>query len=441
MLENLVEFLKEKGEKHQAISLLETLEKHAFSFDEYDSVAKSFFKIKEYERAIKSALNAYLTAYSNDLRWTSRYNLINVYNHANYPELAMKYIKQAEISIQDNIEISLEKAYSYFLLNQKDKAETLLSNILLNSENLPEEYENKIKFNLGTYYMYRDEFQKGLSLFLNEGKKLEFWKSVELPLKIWDKIPQKGKDIVICAEAGIGDEIINVRFLKYLKEKGMNPIWYTNRTDLVDVFNRNGFTSVSNLKEIKDEETLYSYSMSLPLDLNLQYENLWYGPYLKSSEEYDKKYEWMNSNKLKIGIRWQGNPDYDQDLHRSIPLEKIYETLKDVDADFYSLQKDNGLEEIHNFPNLIDMERYMESFEDTLSIINKLDIIITSCTSIAHASAAMGKRTIVIVPISAYYIWTHSTKQSPWYGDNVTLLRQQTPRTWDEPLSELKKYF
>jgi hypothetical protein len=29
-------------------------------------------------------------------------------------------------------------------------------------------------------------------------------------------------------------------------------------------------------------------------------------------------------------------------------------------------------------------------------------------------------------------------KQSPWYGDNVTLLRQEKPRKWDEPLRELK---
>jgi hypothetical protein len=50
----------------------------------------------------------------------------------------------------------------------------------------------------------------------------------------------------------------------------------------------------------------------------------------------------------------------------------------------------------------------------------------------------MGKKVIVITPISAYYVWSHSTKQSPWYGDNVTLLRQQKPRVWDNPLEELK---
>jgi len=45
------------------------------------------------------------------------------------------------------------------------------------------------------------------------------------------------------------------------------------------------------------------------------------------------------------------------------------------------------------------------------------------------------------VPISAYYTWSHSTKQSPWYGDNVTLLRQVKPRSWAEPIAELKDIF
>jgi len=72
-------------------------------------------------------------------------------------------------------------------------------------------------------------------------------------------------------------------------------------------------------------------------------------------------------------------------------------------------------------------------------MIHDMDIVITSCTSIGHASAAMGKRTIIITPISAYYTWCHSTAQSPWYGDNLTILRQEKPRSWDEPLVQLKK--
>jgi ADP-heptose:LPS heptosyltransferase len=109
-----------------------------------------------------------------------------------------------------------------------------------------------------------------------------------------------------------------------------------------------------------------------------------------------------------------------------------------LDANFFSIQRDTGLEELCDY-NIEDYSKYLTDFDQTLAIIENLDVLITSCTSVAHASAAMGKRTIIITPISAYYTWCHSMKQSPWYGDHVTILRQQKPRVWDEPLAELKE--
>ena len=439
MLEQLVNYLVGHGEKKQAISLLDTMHKHAWQFTEYDDLAKCYFKQKEYPKAIVCSERALITSYTNERIWTARTNLINVYNHANEPELALKYIKQALKSIPDDVDTKLEKAYSHFLMNERDKAEEILHDVLLNTKNLSEEYTTKIKFNLGTYYLYRDEFQKGLNLFLEEGKKLDYWQKAKLPFKYWEGGIQPGKTIILFAEAGIGDEIINVRFMKYLTDYGMNPIWLTDRKDMAEIFNRNGFKTITSKKDIpQEEDLLWTYPMNMPTSLSLDYTNLWYGPYIKSSEVYDAKYEWMKSDKTKIGIRWQGNPDYDNDLHRSVPLKEIYESVKHIDAEFYSLQRDVGLEEMDDFPGLIPMHEYMESFDDTLSIMNNLDIVITSCTSVAHGAAAMGKKTCIFVPISAYYTWSHSTKQSPWYGDNVTLLRQEKPRRWDEPLRELK---
>jgi ADP-heptose:LPS heptosyltransferase len=83
------------------------------------------------------------------------------------------------------------------------------------------------------------------------------------------------------------------------------------------------------------------------------------------------------------------------------------------------------------------LDDFMETYENTLKMIEQLDLVITSCTSIGHAAASMGKETIIITPISAYYTWCHSTEKSPWYGDNLTILRQEQPRTWKQPLKIL----
>ena len=439
MLEGLVNYLVAHGEKSQAMALLDTMHKHAWQFNEYDDLAKCYFKQKEYTRAIKCSKHALTTAYTNERIWAARINLINVYNHANQPELALKYVKQAEQSMPDDVDVKLEKAYANFLLNDKHTAESILQDVLTNSQHISDEYKTKIKFNLGTYALYRDEFQKGLTLFLEEGKKLDYWQKEKLPFTYWNGLIQPGKTVILLAEAGIGDEIINVRFMKLLLEVGMNPIWLTDRKDIAAMFNRNGFKTITNRRDIPTEDGIvWTYPMNLPTALKLEYEDLWHGPYLIADPIHIKKWSYIaESPRLKIGIRWQGSPSYDHDLHRSIELKGIYEAVKHLDADFYSLQKDNGLDELSDFPGIIELGSELYSWEDTLAVIKNLDFVITSCTSVAHASAALGKKTYIFVPISAYYIWSHSTKQSPWYGDNVTLLRQQKPRTWDDPLLEL----
>jgi ADP-heptose:LPS heptosyltransferase len=106
------------------------------------------------------------------------------------------------------------------------------------------------------------------------------------------------------------------------------------------------------------------------------------------------------------------------------------------------LQRDTGAEDVYQFPEIVPLhENHLKTFEETLAIISDLDIVITTCTSIAHASAAMGKRTYVFSPMSSYYVWCHSSKykHSPWYAEHVTLLRQKRPRHWNEPIEELKQ--
>jgi tetratricopeptide (TPR) repeat protein len=375
----------------------------------------------------------------------------------------------------DNAEIQLEKAYAYYLLNRKPEAQEILENVLKNAD-ISEETKIKINFNLGTYYLYQDRFQEGLRKFILDGAKMKLWntetifnRNEELDLPFWQGSPDV-KHLIVYAEAGIGDEIINIRFMKHLKERGITPYWYakwhgkaTNdeRKGLTQVFTNNGFTVINDLAEVsKIPGVQWTYSMHLPIYLDLQYEDLWDGPYLKADQTFVKKwslkiygYAWEQltyysgfkplpdklPKRLKIGIRWQGNPAYDHDLHRSYPIKQLYEAIGNKDYYYYSLQRDHGLEELKDFPGISDLSSELETIEDLFGAIANLDIIITSCTSIAHAAASMGKRVIVMTPISAYYVWSHSGDKSPWYGDNVTLLRQQRPRVWDEPIAQLKE--
>lgn len=443
MLIQLIDLLIKLNEKEAGLPLLNALSNHATELEQFDELSQCYFKLKKYEQAIILSELAYKKATAPEQEYSILSNLINLYNHFNYPEKAMELIERLEQIKPNDIDIILEKSFSLFLLNKKSEAEAILLQQVDNEE-LSVESKIKIKFNLGTYALYRDEFNKGLSLFLLEGQKLKFWRTQSPPLiqyKFWSGGSYPGKTIVLNSEAGIGDEIISVRFMKHIQEKtGMIPIWFTNRKDIANIFNNNGFKAITDKKKLPTSG-YWTFPMSIPVYLNLEYNDLWDKPYLKSLNNFNLKYDWMkNTSQLKIGLRWEGNPEYDQDLHRTIPLHDVYNKIKCENIEFYSLQRDTGLDVLELFPEIKDMSGYMTTFEETLSIINNLDIVITSCTSIAHASAAMGKRTFVFVPISAYYVWSHSMKQSPWYGDNVTILRQEIPRDWTKPIDELKYY-
>jgi ADP-heptose:LPS heptosyltransferase len=74
-----------------------------------------------------------------------------------------------------------------------------------------------------------------------------------------------------------------------------------------------------------------------------------------------------------------------------------------------------------------------------MACIENLDLVITSCTSIAHLAGAMGKPTWVIVPILPYHVWAYGDKHSPWYTELTRVFRQTKFGNWDDTFDLVKK--
>ena len=440
MLSSIIQFLKNTDELTTGKMLVDTFAKYASNATEYDNIAKWYMDMKDYPMAIKYAEKTLVNVSSNEAMQACRANLSKLYNHINDPVSSLRY---SSINLKlnpDNHDALMEQVFSYFLLNQKDKSEAILRE-LIQLPNLPDELIHRIKFNLGTYDLYKGRFQEGLRGFLLDGKKLGLWKNLTLPFKFWEGGIQPGKTILIVAEGGIGDEIINVRFTKHLEELGMIPIWYTTRRELVPIFTRQGVNVVTTLDKCPTD-ALWTYAMSLPIYLDLQPKDLWHGSYITPSAEYVNKWKQLlhtDSKKLKVGIRWTGNPLYEHDLHRSVPLDAIYDVVIDRDFELYSLQRDTGADDVKLYPDIIDLQDKLETFEDALGALSQMDIVITSCTSIAHASAALDiGKTIILAPISAYYTWASTTDTSTiWYSNNTKIVRQTKHACWNEPMNQL----
>lgn len=424
-----VEFLIHINQKEKAKQVLDIMKPLASSILEFDQLGKLYSELREFNDCLELAYKIYDKCQGQQEKWDARVNIIRAHLNLNQPIEALKYIEINEkLNFQDHPN-RMDKAMVLFLLNRKKEAEQILRKIL--SEPHDDDIDKRIKFNLGTYELANGNFKDGLYKFLCEGRKLNIWQKYDLPKeKFWNgkTIIPEGTWLIVCSEGGIGDEIIDVRFLDHLRKKNIQAVWYTTRKDLSEVFNRCNLPTITDLSSIP-EKYVWTYSMQLPVFLDVDENDLWHGPYLTAKKQSNKL-----PGKIKVGIKNMGNPKYDQDLHRTVPLDQLIDSIPQ-DCTIYSFNID---EEI-NHKRVLPLKNYIKSWDDTLDYIDQMDYMISSCTSVAHAAGALGKKTYVIVPILNYYVWAKPELHSSWYGDNLTILRQEQYDNWNAPLIELKK--
>ena len=172
--------------------------------------------------------------------------------------------------------------------------------------------------------------------------------------------------------------------------------------------------------------------MSAPyfLKLNDPKENLEF-PYLKRKSNPVLEMNEVSKGRKKICIRWKGNPKFEHDQFRSIPIEKLLDLEKF--GQLFSIQIEDS--DLPKNANVWDLSHLISDWNDTYDIFEESDLIITSCTATAHLAGAMGKKVIVLPPLVPYITWASDTMH--WYNDNVIVLKQMEYNNWDKTIEKL----
>ena len=304
---------------------------------------------------------------------------------------------------------------------------------------------------------FESQFNLSLTLLLNENY-IEGWDKYEYRLKLkkyqnkkfindtkWDGSSLKNKKLLIYCEQGIGDCIQFARYIKNIKKEKSQIIILTN--DVLKKFFIE-FPEIDKVITKKDKLIKFDYYisiMSLPYifrkEINHPNEYKFFSPNKKLCSTWKMKIK--NSKKINIGLFWQGDSkNYKLDYQRSIELKKFKSIINLKGCNFVSLQKNYGSEEIkkNKFQNLIcDYSSYIDKipFEDTLAIIDNLDLVICVDTAIGHIAATLGKETWILVPHVPHYVWGLTGNKSKWYK-SVTLFRQKKINSWEEIIEKLK---
>jgi hypothetical protein len=353
------------------------------------------------------------------------------------------------LAIDTNIESVIERLRSQTAISPVDARLNL--QVLLNAIGREEESfkistelmqiapdDDRVLFNRGWHLIKRGKMQEGMR-FLEYGRRLRTYGNlheVNTSRPLWTKESGHGHRVILSLEGGYGDEIIHLRFGKDLVEKHGCRVTVACSPGLANVVSRMDWVSAVIQRQaipgVYHDSLLPA--MSAALALGYEADEISGEAYIQPNPKVVQNWRRLlrpRNNQIKIGLRWAGNPKFEhQQLRKFDPqllinLQKIVPV--DIDVQFYSFQRDSDLVDLPE--EIVDLAPYLKDWEDTAAALENMDLVISSCTSIAHMSAAIGKPTWVVVPALPYFVWAFSGPKSPWYH-SVRLFRQEVYGDW-----------
>jgi len=301
-------------------------------------------------------------------------------------------------------------------------------------------------FSLAVVALAQDLYEEGFQLL---EQRYQMWEAPRylnrglFGLPRWQGESLEGKVLLLSAEQGLGDTIQMARFLPQVAALGASSVFIECQPPAVTLLQYNFPQFEIVVREYgkapRKAFDLWTGLMSLPFLLGIRTDTVpGTAGYLNIPAEHGEYWrsrltEITRPHKPRIGLAWSGEPRHSADRRRSIPFEKIAETIRGIDADFLALQ--TTVPAIRP-ENLIDVSEELVTLADTGALIAEMDLVITVDTSIVHLAGAIAKETWLLLPYRYEWRWGLAGEANHWY-ESVKVLRQPVHGDWDSILSEV----
>jgi tetratricopeptide (TPR) repeat protein len=262
----------------------------------------------------------------------------------------------------------------------------------------------------------------------------------KLPKPEWDGSPLEGKTILLIAEQGFGDIFQFVRFAKLVKERGAKVILMA-RAGLREILA--GVPGVDRFVvegEKLPEFDVYAHLLALPNLLKTTLETIPAEiPYL--AVEPNHQSTWRTRLKrvsgFKVGVIWLGNPDFRNNVKRSVSPATFAPLTKIPGVSIVSLQKGPAAAEARK-AGFVDLGKQYEAgnWLDTAAILSLLELVISVDTGPVHLAGALGVPVWLALNASPDFRWLLDRDDSPWYP-SFRLFRQPKVGDWDAVFAEI----
>jgi FkbM family methyltransferase len=302
-----------------------------------------------------------------------------------------------------------------------------------------------LRFQQGRASIATGNWKRGLWL-LDSCREARMFGGLPIPTSqpLWSREDLAGKTLLLACEGGLGDAICFSRFAAEFRKLGANVILggYEPIFDLQ--------AGVRGVEALVDRSvchrTRFDYwmpALSCPRLLDLELSQIRGEPYLEPPRQTVEKWaSLVSSDRLKVGLCWQGNPGFAEDHLRSIPA-RLFERVMDLPGlSFFKVQvnaENNGL----RHGNLTDLTRHTVGPVDLAGFLSQLDLFVTVDSGMAHLAGAMGVPTILLNRIMGWFVFSpapdHEKLQpTPWY-DSVLILHQRSYGRWDDTIECLRE--
>ena len=259
------------------------------------------------------------------------------------------------------------------------------------------------------------------------------WRSCGKPQWSGDTV-LAGKTLVLHSEQGFGDTIMAARYLRKPLALGARVIADVPPALAPLMAQIDGITVVTT-GEAMPAFDLHCPLMSLPHAFNTTVATIPAEvPYLRAPAGHIAKWRSRlpQTDALRVGIAWGGNPDHRSDKTRSIGLAEMLALLARSDVELVSLQKDlraGDTELMQGERRVRHLGSDIATFADTAAIMAHLDLVISVDTSVAHLAGALAKPVWILLPFVPDWRWMLDRDDSPWYP-TARLFRQHAIADW-----------
>jgi tetratricopeptide (TPR) repeat protein len=294
-------------------------------------------------------------------------------------------------------------------------------------------------------------------LFLLDGRWEEAWQHFPYRLKIrdgmihlrdleapeWEGEPFPGKRLLLWAEQGFGDTLQFLRFIPEVKALGGDVLLQVQSPLLPLLGNIPGADLLLGEHQLPPPFDLHCSLLSLLPKLRLTPARL---------EEVEAalpcregflptngiQHAFTGSEScVRIGLAWTGNPVHRDQAFRSVDPD-AFAPLARLDGVtlFQKLAPGTSTKPLPEVLNAVDLSPYLDTFAETAWALEKMHLVITADTSVAHLAGGLGVPTFLLLPVCPDWRWLQEGESTPWYP-SFRIYRQKHLGDWSEVMERV----